>query len=81
MSFNNFTILKQIGEGAYSTVYKVQRISDGKIYALKKVRVARLSKREVQNALNEIRILASVKHPNVIAYKEAFYDESTRSLW
>ena len=29
----------RIGEGAFSTVYKVQRISDGQEYALKKVRI------------------------------------------
>ena len=31
------------GEGAFSTVYKVQRISDGQEYALKKVRIIRHS--------------------------------------
>jgi NIMA (never in mitosis gene a)-related kinase len=30
--------------------------------------------------LNEIRILASVDHKNVIGYKEAFFDESTNQL-
>jgi NIMA (never in mitosis gene a)-related kinase len=27
--------------------------------------------------LNEIRILASINHPNVIGYKEAFFNENT----
>jgi NIMA (never in mitosis gene a)-related kinase len=31
-----------------------------------------LSTRERQNALNEVRILASIDHPNIVAYKEAF---------
>jgi len=30
--------------------------------------------------LNEVRILASIDHPNVIGFKEAFIDESTASL-
>ena len=25
--------------------------------------------------MNEVRILASVKHPNIVAYKEAFFEE------
>ena len=29
-----------IGDGAYSTVYKVKRVSDGQLYALKKVRLS-----------------------------------------
>jgi NIMA (never in mitosis gene a)-related kinase 1/4/5 len=32
------------------------------------------------NALNEVRILASVTHKNVIAYKEAFYDNEEKAL-
>jgi NIMA (never in mitosis gene a)-related kinase len=30
--------------------------------------------------LNEVRILASLNHPQIIAYKDAFYEESTTSL-
>lgn len=37
MSLTDFVILAKIGEGAYSSVHKVKRISDGKIYGLKKV--------------------------------------------
>jgi NIMA (never in mitosis gene a)-related kinase len=40
-----------------------------------------LSEREKENALNEVRILASIKHKNVAAYKEAFFDEQSSSLW
>ena len=40
-----------------------------------------LSSKERENALNEIRILASIKHANVIGYKEAFVDEYSKSLW
>ncbi|CDW78008.1 protein kinase domain containing protein [Stylonychia lemnae] len=40
-----------------------------------------LSDREKENALNEVRILASIKHKNVAAYKQAFFDEPSSSLW
>jgi NIMA (never in mitosis gene a)-related kinase len=52
------------------------RHSDKMIYALKKVSMAPLSVKERENALNEVRILASIKHPNVVAYKEAFIEEA-----
>lgn len=42
---------------------------------MKQVKFKSLSKKEKQAALNEIRILASVKHKNVIVYKEAFFIE------
>lgn len=47
---------------------------------MKKVKMGKLSRTEKQNALNEVRILASVNHPNVIGYKEAFLDESNNML-
>jgi len=69
------------GEGAYSSVYKVKRISDKKDYALKKVTLADLSQKEKENALNEVRILASIRNPNIIGYKEVFIDERSNSMW
>jgi NIMA (never in mitosis gene a)-related kinase len=59
----------------------VKRLQDDQIYALKKVSMTNLSDREKENALNEVRILASLNHVNVIAYKEAFIDEPSSSLW
>jgi len=70
-----------IGDGAYSSVYKVRRAEDNEVYALKKVKMLNLSDKEKENALNEVRILASINQPNVIQYKEAFIDESSSSLW
>ena len=77
---NSFEILDKLGDGAYSVVYKVKRKEDNNIYALKKVKLKGLSDKEKQNALNEVRILASVKSNFVISYKEAFIDEEDSSL-
>lgn len=78
---DRFEILLTIGEGAYSTVYKVKRIADNEIYALKKVKLQGLTTKEKQNALNEVRILASVKSDFVISYKEAFINQIDQTLW
>ena len=34
-----------------------------------------LSQKEQENALNEVRILASIQHENIIGYKESFIDQ------
>ena len=75
-----FKIINKIGEGSFSTVYKVQRKKDGIIYALKRVKFTKLNEKEKSNALNEIRILASINNKNIISYKEAFFDENDSSL-
>ena len=77
MSIQDFEIIKKLGSGTFSEVFKVRRKTDEKIYALKKVSLDPLSVKERQNALNEVRILASITHPCIIGYKEAFIDEET----
>lgn len=77
---DKFQTLQALGRGAFSIVYKVKRIEDAQIYALKKVSLKNLKPKDVQNALNEIRILASVKHPNIVSYKEAFVEKTTSCL-
>lgn len=80
MSLDDFETITKLGEGAFSNVYKVRRKSDKQIYALKKVKLVSLSRKEKDNAVNEVRILASFAHPNIIAYKDAFIDESSNTL-
>ena len=40
-----------------------------------------MDSKDRKNALNEIRILASLNHPQIISYKDAFYEENSKSLW
>lgn len=65
----DFEVLAKVGEGPLSAVYKVRRIPDNSIYALKKVQLENLSPKQIQNAINEVRFLASFRHPNIVAYK------------
>ena len=77
---SDFEKVKELGKGSFGSVYLVRRKEDHKIYALKSVYLQKLNKKEQQNSVNEVRILASVNHPNVIGYKEAFWDEKDNSL-
>ena len=75
-----YKIIQRIGKGSFGSVYLVTRKEDQKIYALKSVIMEKLNKKEQENSVNEVRILASINHPNVIGYKEAFWDDKTSSL-
>lgn len=81
MSLDDFVTVAKLGEGAFSSVYKVRRKKDNQFYALKQVSVTRLSNKDRANALNEVRLLASLRHPNVVSYKEAFVLEDGETLW
>ena len=79
-SLNDFKLIKIIGKGAFGIVILVHRLIDGQIYAMKQVKINQLSDKEKQNCLNEIRILASLCHKNIIGYKDAFFDENSKTL-
>jgi NIMA (never in mitosis gene a)-related kinase len=76
----DFVIIQKLGDGAYSSVYKVKRIEDGQVYALKKVKIGAQTHKDKENAINEVRILSCIDHPNVVQYKEAFIDNDSQSL-
>ena len=80
MSLNNFIIGKNLGKGAFGSVCLVTRKEDKKVYAMKSINIGKLDKQDLEAALNEVRILASLNHPNIIGYKDAFYDEKSRTL-
>jgi len=79
-SLKDFTIYEELGSGAYSKVNRVVRKDDQQVYALKRVFLAKLSEKEKVNALNEVRILASITSDNVVSYKEAFWEHSQDTL-
>ena len=79
-TFNDFEFLRTLGKGAFSTVYLVRRKLNHKQYALKSIIMEKLKEIEQQNSVNEIRLLASISHPNIIGYKEAFWNEKNKTL-
>ena len=54
-----------IGKGGFGRVFKVFHPLDNQYYAIKQIHVA---EDNLENALKEIRILASISHPHIIRY-------------
>ena len=72
--------METVGKGSFASVYKVVRKSDNKMYALKRVKINKMSKKEISDALNEIRFLASVRHKNIVGFLEAFLENNETEL-
>ncbi|GFR49835.1 hypothetical protein Agub_g11775 [Astrephomene gubernaculifera] len=68
----NFKVHRELGRGSYGKVYKVERESDKQVYALKVADFGSMSQAERADAVNEVRLLVSIAHHNVIRYHEAF---------
>jgi len=80
MSLNDFEILQKLGNEEKSSMFKVKRKKDGLIYILKTVQSQSLDKSEKRNLINEIKTVSSLSHPNIIEFKEAFFDKFSKSL-
>ena len=63
---------EKIGDGAFSYVYKCERIVDKKIFAVKIISKENLDSTNKLNLKNEISILKLVSHPNIIHMEDFF---------
>ena len=80
-TIGNFFLLKILGEGTYSTVYQAKNIETHEINALKVIKLEEFDAKEIENILNEVRILSSLNHPNIIRYVNSFVLEEEKQLW
>jgi NIMA (never in mitosis gene a)-related kinase 1/4/5 len=77
----NYTIVCKVGHGSYSNVFKAYRGKDTiNLFALKEVDINKHSESMRVNILNELRVHASVEHPNLIKFEETFIDFDTGNL-
>lgn len=67
----NYKFVKQIGEGSYGKVQLV-RAPDGKNCVIKVVDTRRMNAKEKKAAMNEVKVLSSLKHPYVVRYYDSF---------
>lgn len=74
-SCSDFEELKHIGKGTFGEVIKVRNKLDGRVYAIKKIK---LSPKFQKKVLTEVKTLSRLYHKNVVRYYQAWIEvEST----
>ncbi|XP_036603871.1 serine/threonine-protein kinase Nek3 isoform X2 [Trichosurus vulpecula] len=68
---DDYTVLKVIGEGSFGRALLVQQESSHQKYAMKEIRLPK-SLSGIKNSRKEAILLAKMKHPNIVAFKESF---------
>eukprot|EP00619_Florenciella_sp_RCC1007_P006754 CAMPEP_0205918880 /NCGR_PEP_ID=MMETSP1325-20131115/10075_1 /ASSEMBLY_ACC=CAM_ASM_000708 /TAXON_ID=236786 /ORGANISM="Florenciella sp., Strain RCC1007" /LENGTH=203 /DNA_ID=CAMNT_0053286445 /DNA_START=86 /DNA_END=694 /DNA_ORIENTATION=- len=77
---DDYDMVKALGSGAFGSVSKVRRRSDRVEFAMKIVQIGKMEEREVADALNECRILASVRNPRIVNFECAFLSRGGKEL-
>jgi NIMA (never in mitosis gene a)-related kinase len=72
MSLSDFRVEKLLGKGSFGDVYKAIRKDDNETYALKRVDITQMDGKEISDAMNEIRFLASMRHDNILGFLHSF---------
>ncbi|GLE04839.1 hypothetical protein PINS_up013818 [Pythium insidiosum] len=72
----NYAIARHLGEGSYSTVKQVTHRKKGGAFACKIVDKASLSAVDRVALGHEVRVLASVRHPNIMQLYEVIEDDA-----
>ena len=68
-SINDYNVLKAIGKGKFSVVYRAVEKATEKIVALKRIAIVDITdERQRQKTLKEVRLLQRLDHPNIIKY-------------
>lgn len=68
----NYTLVKKIGKGNYGDVWLIINKQNRKQYVLKQINMRHASKQEQRSAFIEVKLLSSLKHPNIVSYFDSF---------
>ena len=83
----DFTVLRRIGRGSFGTIYQVRHKLDGRIYALKRVKLSNFNSETTKSVKNvtssipddnevirEVQMLSRMQHVNVVRYYGAWVE-------
>lgn len=68
MAIEGYKKIRTVGRGAFGTAILYRKVASDILIVIKEINMIELTEREKQMALNEVQILSSLCHPNIIQY-------------
>ena len=72
MSKPSYKIIKLLGEGSYGRAFLCTDKTDNSQCVIKQITIQNMNKKDIEDTLNEAKILEKFDHPNIIKFKEVF---------
>uniref|UniRef100_A0A452RFB5 non-specific serine/threonine protein kinase n=1 Tax=Ursus americanus TaxID=9643 RepID=A0A452RFB5_URSAM len=69
--------LQKIGEGSFGKAILVKSTEDGRQYVIKEINISKMSNKEREESRREVAVLANMKHPNIVQYRESFEENGS----
>lgn len=70
----DYEFLGNIGQGMSGKVYKAKHKKENRFYAIKKLNFNEINEKERIAIQDEVNLLKQLKHPNIVTYKDSFFD-------
>ncbi|XP_074849142.1 serine/threonine-protein kinase Nek1 isoform X3 [Carettochelys insculpta] len=64
--------VQKIGEGSFGKAVLVKSKENGRQYVIKEINISKMSNKEREESRREVAVLANMKHPNIVLYRESF---------
>uniref|UniRef100_A0A8C3WU62 non-specific serine/threonine protein kinase n=1 Tax=Catagonus wagneri TaxID=51154 RepID=A0A8C3WU62_9CETA len=69
--------VQKIGEGSFGKAILVKSTEDDRQYVIKEINISRMSNKEREESRREVAVLANMKHPNIVQYRESFEENGS----
>lgn len=76
---SQYTLLSELGSGAYGVVWKARKNKTNEIFAVKKVSKRRAGAKGLREVMGEVETMSLLNHPNIVRLEETCQDD--RFLW
>ena len=74
---NKYEVVRTLGRGSYGKVDLAKSKENSEQYAIKKVRLGKMTPEDRTKALEEAKFLSKLDHPNIVSYKESFQESDS----
>ncbi|XP_027312224.2 serine/threonine-protein kinase Nek1 isoform X8 [Anas platyrhynchos] len=64
--------VQKIGEGSFGKAILVKAKENSQQYVIKEINISKMSNKEREESRREVAVLANMKHPNIVLYRESF---------
>ena len=80
LKLSDFLLNEEIGKGSFGRVYRSTCTKNSNTYVIKKINLTSLSFKHQMEAYNEVEVLKSISHPNIIKYFASFLENQVLSI-
>ncbi|KAL7418426.1 hypothetical protein Q5752_006884 [Cryptotrichosporon argae] len=78
---DKYKLVSNIGKGSFGVISKVQRIDDGREFAMKQIDYSKMTDKDRKQITSEVAILETLKHRNIVQLIQKVQDHKNERIY